>query len=65
MLLRIHFIKQTADICQKLLFVLSNVGVLFDAEWAGCVATVGNLQMDVLHPVVVHNLPLLAEKRER
>ena len=65
MSLLVHLIKQTADIGKKLLFVLSDVGILFDTERAGGVATVGNLQMDVLHPVVVHNVPLLAEEREK
>ena len=64
MSLLIHLIEQTADICKKLLLVLANMRVLLDAEGAGSVATVGNLQMDVLHPVVVHNVPLLAEERE-
>ena len=42
MSLLVHLIKQTTDIGKKLLLVLSDVGILFDTERAGGVATVGN-----------------------
>ena len=42
MSLLVHLIEQPANIGKKLLLVLSDVGILFDTERAGGVATVGN-----------------------
>ena len=45
--------------------VVLEVAFLLDAERTASVAAVGDLDMDMLHPEIVHDAPRLSEQRDR
>jgi len=65
MALAIEFGDKSHKIGGQLVGVVLEVAFLLDAERTASVAAVGDLDMDMFHPEVVHDAPLLAEQRDR